>query len=84
MVCAHIEHGLIGKDGDAAFTFHGMKIQESVLMIHASGSADGAGLEEHLFREGGFARINMGKDSDGFFHLDYTSAMDSAVLSRRQ
>ena len=58
------ETGFLREDRDAAVFLHPVGIEKSVAVIHTPLAADGAGKEEHGFRERGFARVHMSAQPD--------------------
>ena len=57
----------IGKNGDTAPPFGFIIVQRCILIVHAARPADGLGFVEQKLRKRGFARVNMGKNTNGFF-----------------
>ena len=54
---------LLGEDGDPAFLFHLLRIQESVSVIYPALPAHGAAEKQHGFGQSGFARVHMGRQT---------------------
>ena len=59
-----VEHGLLGKDCDAAGAFHRVGIKKSVAVVHPPQLAQNAGAVEHRFGQRRFAAVNMGQNAD--------------------
>ena len=66
------QDGLLGKDGDAPLPLDGVGVQKSVLVVHPAQTTERPTPVEQAFRQGSFARVHMGQNTDGqFFHKHF-------------
>ena len=63
------EARLLGEDGDAPFSFHGVVVQIGGAVVYATAGAEPARQVQKGFGEGGLARIHVGEDADGELFL---------------
>ena len=66
------EGGGAHEDGDAAFFFDLIGVEEGVAVVDATGGADDAGGFEDGFGEGGLAGVDVSDDADdSAFHWNF-------------
>ena len=60
------KRSLLGKDRDTAVSLHGIRVQESVPMVHPSRTADGTGAVQKRLRECRLACVHMGQQANTY------------------